>query len=137
MGDDRTTEASRELSALGTRLREARTKAGFTMAEVAQELIERGVVEKLGKAAVGHWETGHNAIGVLPLKCLAELYQVSVEYLATGRHTEWPFTPELHAAVSRLGGDDLVFAENALRSNLRMESLQPGAIARKRRSNGA
>ena len=61
-----------EQAAIAKRLRAARERAGLTLDQVAEQLF-------ISKAAVGHWETGHRAIGTGELKLIADLYGVAVQ----------------------------------------------------------
>lgn len=76
--------ASRELrkkdgEALGERLRSARRIAGETLESVARKLTESGI--PVGKAAVGHWETGHAVPDALQIRRLAKIYGTTVDAL--------------------------------------------------------
>ena len=59
---------------LGARLKEARTRKQMTMQAAADVL-------GCAKSALGHWETGRNAVSVVDLLRLAELYGVPPEQL--------------------------------------------------------
>ena len=57
---------------LGARLKEARIRKQMTMQAAADAL-------SCAKSAVGHWETGRNAVSVVDLLRLAALYGVPPE----------------------------------------------------------
>jgi len=59
---------------LGVRLKEARIRKQMTMQATADAM-------GCAKSAVGHWETGRNAVSVIDLLRLAELYGVPPEQL--------------------------------------------------------
>lgn len=82
--EDRALNAFREQRkddgrALGQRLRSARTIAGETLESVAQKLTAGGI--KVGKAAVGHWETGHAVPDALQIRRLAKMYGTTTDAL--------------------------------------------------------
>jgi transcriptional regulator with XRE-family HTH domain len=62
---------------LGARLKEARLRKQMTM-QAAADVIG------CAKSALGHWETGRNAVSVADLLRLAELYGVPPEQLIPG-----------------------------------------------------
>jgi transcriptional regulator with XRE-family HTH domain len=64
---------------LGTRLKGARVQAGHTLESAAQALTNQG--HKIGKAGVGHWETGTNLPDALMLRRLAKLYDTTPDAL--------------------------------------------------------
>lgn len=65
--------------ALGRRLSAARKLAGLTLQAVATALTARG--HKIGKAAVGAWESGRNVPDALWLRRLAKLYGTTLDAL--------------------------------------------------------
>lgn len=74
-------DSAKELAAkerVGARLKEARTIARFTGTKVGELL---GV----GKAAVGHWETGRNEVTASILGALSNLYGQGCDWLILGR----------------------------------------------------
>jgi transcriptional regulator with XRE-family HTH domain len=65
--------------ALGMRLRAARTSAGETLESVARKMTDAGI--PVGKAAVGHWETGHSLPDALQIRRLAKIYDTTTDAL--------------------------------------------------------
>lgn len=65
------------LVAVGKRLASHRGAAGMSIQAVAKEL-------DLSKAAVGHWETGKNPVGLDKLFRLARMYGTTVVALVAG-----------------------------------------------------
>jgi transcriptional regulator with XRE-family HTH domain len=66
-------------AALGMRLRAARTSAGETLETVARKMTDAGI--PVGKAAVGHWETGHSLPDALQIRRLAKIYETTTDAL--------------------------------------------------------
>lgn len=72
--------AEEDRKALGRRLAAARKIAGFpSLQSVADRLTELGY--PIGKAAVGHWETGTNLPDAIWLRRLAKLYNTTLDAL--------------------------------------------------------
>ena len=96
-----------ERKALGRRLAEHRKAAGFTLASIAKHLTDDG--HKIGKAGVGHWETGQNVPDALTLARLARAYKTSSDTLlglpriwpldGTISPSEWEVSPETGRAA--------------------------------------
>lgn len=63
---------------MADRIREARSGTGLSQAEAGRQL---GVT----RSGVSQWENGHTYPSVRHLAAMAELYDVSSEWLATGR----------------------------------------------------
>lgn len=63
---------------LGTRIRQARTKVGLSIRDLAALL---GV----SHATVGHWETGTHAPSVAALLKVAEITQADIAWFFSGR----------------------------------------------------
>jgi transcriptional regulator with XRE-family HTH domain len=68
-----------ERPVIGDRLRKARQASGHTLDSAAAALTERGY--QIGKAGVGHWETGKNMPDVHALKRLARIYDTTIDAL--------------------------------------------------------
>lgn len=73
-------------------------------------------------------EPGPSELKWVSVDAVATLYGVRPRWVVLGEGPKypaspWPFSNELHGAVSELGAEDLRFAENALRSHLKMETL--------------
>lgn len=78
---------------IGTNLREARERAGYTQDEVAAELgVKQG--------AVAHWEKGRRNISLSRLHRLAEMYGTTVEALVSTGETKT--VPSLEKRLSQL-----------------------------------
>lgn len=71
-----TTEDKR---AFGRQLATVRKAAGFSLESAAVALRKEGY--EIGKAAIGHWETGQNLPDALWLRRLARLYKTSADKL--------------------------------------------------------
>lgn len=76
-----TATATRLLSMLGTRLREAREKQGWTQPELARRM---GLSEAYGYLQISHWENGRKAMSATNLVRAADALGASVDWL-TGR----------------------------------------------------
>ena len=118
-----------EASEIGKRLRAARNSAGYTLEAAAAALTMSGY--EVGKATIGHWETGKRMIDAVPLRRLCRLYRVSADVVLLDGTPSWPFSIELHDAISKLRTEDLRHTENGIRSSLRMEALPPQPSAGK------
>lgn len=64
---------------LGRRLAAARNVAGLTLQAVSDALTAKG--HAIGKAAIGHWESGTNVPDAIWLRRLAKLYGTTVDAL--------------------------------------------------------
>lgn len=65
---------------------------------------------------------------------LADAFAISPARLLDTDPAAWPFSQELHAAVSRLQPDHLVILENVMRATLRMEPVQQKALPESERA---
>ncbi|MGL5117564.1 MAG: helix-turn-helix domain-containing protein [Beijerinckiaceae bacterium] len=65
--------------ALGKRLSAARKLKDYTIDGAAKKLTEMGY--EIGKAALGHWETGRNVPDAIWLSRLAKLYNTTLDAL--------------------------------------------------------
>ncbi len=126
-------EVAKELAAkerVGARLKEARTIARLTGAKVGELL---GV----GKAAVGHWETGRNEVTASILGALADLYGQGCDWLIFGRRRSGlgPQEERLLELFARLDDEDkdelLEFIE------LRLRRRRAGTPGKSRRTKAA
>jgi transcriptional regulator with XRE-family HTH domain len=66
------TDAAQFLRQVGRRLQAARTRAGYTLDQVASFMGHKS------RASVGHWETGQNPIDIAKLRRLARHYETTV-----------------------------------------------------------
>lgn len=79
---------------LGDQLAKARKDAGFSLTSAAVALRKEG--HEIGRAAIGHWETGTNVVDALWLRRLARLYKTTSDKLLFGRPgTEVDLPPEI------------------------------------------
>lgn len=105
--------------ALGAALASARKAAGLTLDTAAAALREQGF--PIGKAAIGHWETGTNVPDALWVRRLSRLYKTTMDAVTGAPETAvvWPFSKELHEEVLNLAPEDMRFMEAAMWSQLR------------------
>lgn len=64
---------------IGTRIRQARSKAGLSIRELATLL-------GLSHATVGHWETGTHAPSIAAMLKVAQITKVDVAWLVSGQN---------------------------------------------------
>lgn len=108
--------------ALGAALARARKAAGFSLETAATALRDLG--HEIGRAAIGHWETGTNVPDALWLQRLSKLYKVTLDELAGGRAGQvlaWPFSQEMHSEVMRMPQEDRPLLEKSMWAFLRKE----------------
>lgn len=106
--------------ALGKSLAAARKAAGFSLDTASAALAEAGT--PIGRAAIGHWETGTNVVDALWLRRLARLYNTTSDALLGIKQAPeaiWPLSRELHSEVVGMKPEDLRFMEVALWTHLR------------------
>jgi transcriptional regulator with XRE-family HTH domain len=115
------------MDTLPSRLKRAREARGLTQTELAK-------LAKVAQSTVGNIEAGKRQ-GASSLPALAHALQVNYWWLRDGDGSmaipskPWPFSEDLWNEVSRLQGDAMRRAENALRSHLDMPTVAKGADA--------
>lgn len=66
-------------SSIGNRIKECRLKAGLTQQELADRLNSRGL--NTDRSTISKWETGYQEPTLTPLKYMAEILGVTLDYL--------------------------------------------------------
>ena len=79
---------------LAAQIRNLRIKMGMTQLELSRKL-------NIGKSAIGMYEQGHRTPPIEILIRLSDVFQVSLDYLITGKETS--YGPRRKAAPARPG----------------------------------
>jgi transcriptional regulator with XRE-family HTH domain len=70
------------MKTVGSRIRALRNKANMTQEDLAKALTAKGA--KVNRVSVTRWESDKFQPSAYPIKCMAEIFGVSMDFIMTG-----------------------------------------------------